>query len=86
LESGLDAIIVAHRRLVYRWYSHAYADAHSDAYAWSHTNADSDSDSDSDSDAHSDSDSRPGMRRGSNLDRDRDLYGRPAGATERRSL
>jgi hypothetical protein len=84
LESGLDAIIVAHRRLVYRWYSHAYADAHSDAYAWSHTNADSDSDSDSD--AHSDSDSRPGMRRGSNLDRDRDLYGRPAGATERRSL
>jgi hypothetical protein len=80
LESGLDAIVVAHGRLLYRRYSDADADANADA--WSYTHADTDTGADTD--AHADS--RPGMRRGSNLDCDRDLYWRSAGATERHSL
>jgi hypothetical protein len=73
LESGFDAIVVAHGRFVRQRYPHAHS--HSDPWSDPHANTNTNTNTD----AHSHA--RPGMRRGSNLDCDRDLYWRSARAT-----
>jgi hypothetical protein len=80
LEPGLDSVVVENRRLMYRQPdAHAYSSTpHANAYTDSNTNAHTD--------PNADAESRPRMRRGSNLDRDRDLYGRPAGESQRHPL
>jgi hypothetical protein len=67
---------MAHGRIVRRRRPNAY----------SNTSANSNSSAHADTRANSNTDPRPGMQRGSNLDRERDLYGRPAGKPERLHL
>ena len=80
MESGLDAVFMAHGRIVHRRRANAY----------SNTRANSNTRADPDTRAHAnsntDSDPRPGMQRGSDLDRDRDLYRWPAREPERRHV
>ena len=80
MESGLDAVVVAHRRLVRRRHANAYTGAYansntrSDAYTRAHA------------DTNTDTKPGPWMQRGPDLDRDRDLYRWPAREPERRHL
>jgi hypothetical protein len=73
LDSGLDAVVVAHGRLVRRR-PHAHSSSNSDAHSYSRAN--------------SNSDAEPGhrMQRDSDLDRDRDLYRRAARELQRLHL
>jgi hypothetical protein len=79
LESGLDAVVMAHRRLVY-YQPDAYSK--SDPHAGPHSN----SGPHADASANSNTDSRHGMQRNSDLDCHRDLHGRSAGYRERLHL
>jgi hypothetical protein len=63
LDSGLDAVVVAHGRLLRR-----RADAH--------TKSNTDSKSKSNTDSYANAESRRRMQRDSNLDRDCDFYRR----------
>src|SRR5262245_50765741 len=78
LESGLDAVVVVHGRIVHRRHAHSDTGVHSDTSVYSDTSAYSDT--------NTDPEPGPGMQRGSDLDRDCDLYGWPAREPERRPL
>jgi hypothetical protein len=77
LDSSLDAVVVAHGRLVRRR-PHAHSSSNSDAHSYSRAN--------SNSDAESNSNSGHRMQRDSDLDRDRDLYRRAARKLQRLHL
>jgi hypothetical protein len=75
LDPGLDAVLVAHGRIVYR-----QPDAHS--YSASHADANSNTGANS----YTDAESGPRMQRNSDLDCDCDLHWRTAREPERLHL
>jgi hypothetical protein len=78
LDPGLDSVFVENGRIMYY---------QPDAYSYSpFSHADADSGSQSDANANANAESRHGMQRDSDLDCERDLYGRPAGEPERLHL